>query len=110
MRNQLIDNSFHCQWYGARQLNRAILGHCFREVTFYRYKNVDLYLQGIKDFLKGPGWLMEQDGEALHKSVMAAGYRGQELNTLDVSFDYPTFEKQAITHSVNLMRELLPMI
>ena len=24
--------------------------------------------------------------------------------------DYPTFEKQAITHSVNLMRELLPMI
>lgn len=93
MRNQLIDNSFHCQWYGARQLNRAILGHCFREITFYRYKNVDLYLQGIKDFLKGPGWLMEQDGEALHKSVMAAGYRGQELNTLDVPFDYPTFEK-----------------
>lgn len=93
MRNQLIDNAFHCPWYGARQLNRAILGHCFREVTFYRYKNVDLYLQGIKDFLKGPGWLMEQDGEALHKSVMAAGYRGQELNTLDVPFDYPTFEK-----------------
>ena len=26
------------------------------------------------------------------------------------SEDYPTFEKQAITHSVNLMRELLPMI
>lgn len=24
--------------------------------------------------------------------------------------DYPTFEKRAITHSVNLMRELLPMI
>ena len=24
--------------------------------------------------------------------------------------DYPTFEKQAITHSVNLMRELPPMI
>ena len=58
--------------------------HCFREVTYYRYKNVDLYLQGIKDFLKGPTWLMEQDGEALHKSVMAAGYRGQDLNTLDV--------------------------
>ena len=63
---------------------RAIMGHCFREVTYYRYKNVDLYLQGIKDFLKGPAWLMEQDGEALHKSVMAAGYRGQDLNTLDV--------------------------
>ena len=111
MRNQLIDNSFHCQWYGARQLNRAILGHCFREVTFYRYKNVDLYLQGIKDFLKGPGWLMEQDGEALHKSVMAAGYRGQELNTLDVSFDYPTFEKsyKYVDSKISKIKRLLTL-
>ena len=111
MRNQLIDNSFHCQWYGARQLNRAILGHCFREVTFYRYKNVDLYLQGIKDFLKGPGWLMEQDGEALHKSVMAAGYRGQELNTLDVPFDYPTFEKsyKYVDSKISKIKRLLTL-
>lgn len=92
MRNQLIDNSFHCQWYGAKQLSKAIIGHCAREVMFYRYKNVDLYLQGIKDFLKGPQWLMEQDGEALHKSVMAAGYKGQDLETLDMPFNYPVYE------------------
>lgn len=92
MRNQLIDNSFHCPGYGAKHLNRAILGHCMREIMYYRYKNVDLYLQGVKDFLKGPGWLMEQDGEALHKNVMAAGYKGQELETLDMGFHYPTFE------------------
>lgn len=92
MRNQLIDNAFHCQWYGARQLNRAILGHCMREITFYRYKNVELYLQGIRDFLKGPRWLMEQDGEALHKEVMAAGYKGQELSSLDMGFHYPTYD------------------
>lgn len=91
MRNQLIDNSFHCQWYGAKQLSKALIGHCIREVMFYRYKNVDLYLQGIKDFLKGPQWLMEQDGEALHKAVMAAGYKGQDLEKLDMPFNYPIY-------------------
>jgi GT2 family glycosyltransferase len=96
MRNQLIDNSFHCQWYGAKQLCKAIIGECFRETSYYRYKNVDLYLQGIKDFLKGPQWLMQQDGEELHKKVMAAGYRGQELNTLDMGFSYSEYNKSRL--------------
>lgn len=91
MRNQLIDNAFHCHWYGAKQLNRSILGHCIREIMFYRYKNVDLYLQGIRDFLKGPEWLMQQDGEELHKKVMSAGYKGQDLKELDMGFHYPTY-------------------
>ena len=93
MRNQLIDNSFHCQWYGAKQLTKAMLGHCMREIMFYRYKNVDLYLRGIRDFLKGPEWLMKQDGEALHQSVMAAGYKAQELEQLDMAFSYPVYQK-----------------
>ena len=60
---------------------------------FYRYKNVDLYLQGIKDFLKGPAWLMEQDGEILHKKVMSEGYRGQNLEELPMGFSYPVYEE-----------------
>lgn len=93
MRNQLIDNSFHCQWYGAKHLCKAIIGECFREITYYRYKNVDLYLKGIKDFLKGPKWLMTQDGEALHKEIMAAGYKGVDPSTLNVGFSYEEYEK-----------------
>ncbi len=31
------------------------------------------------DFLKGPQWLMRQDSEQIHKAVMAAGYRGQQV-------------------------------
>ena len=93
MRNQLIDNSFHCQWYGKKQLNKTMFKHCMQEIMFYRYKNVDLYLQGIKDFLKGPKWLMEQDGEALHKKVMSEGYKGQNLEELPVGFSYPVYER-----------------
>ncbi|MDE7179348.1 MAG: glycosyltransferase [Lachnospiraceae bacterium] len=93
MRNQLIDNSFHCQWYGKKQLNKTMFKHCVQEIMFYRYKNVDLYLQGIKDFLKGPKWLMEQDGEVLHKKIMSVGYKGQDLEELPMGLNYPVYEK-----------------
>lgn len=86
MRNQLIDNSFHCPWYTAKHARKTILKHCIQEIMFYRYKNVELYHQGIKDFLKGPLWLLEQDGEILHKRVMEAGYKGTDIDTLDIPF------------------------
>lgn len=93
MRNRLIDNSFHCRWFGAKQAMKITLGHSIREIGLYRYKNVDLYLQGIEDFLKGPEWLLKQDSEVLHKKIMAAGYKGQDLDTLDVPFSYPQYDE-----------------
>ena len=92
VRNQLIDNAFHCRWYGKKQLRRELWTHCKQEIMYYRYKNVDLYIQGIEDFLKGPGWLMEQDGEMLHQQVMASGYRAEEPDKLGFHFSYPMFE------------------
>lgn len=92
IRNLLIDNSFHCQWYGKKQLKKTMFKHCVQEILFYRYRNVELYLQGIKDFLKGPAWLMEQDGEALHKKVMSEGYKAQNLEELPIGFNYSIYE------------------
>ena len=91
IRNLLIDNAFHYPEYDARKLNHALFKHCIQEIMFYRYKNIDLYFQGIKDFLKGPEWLMQQDGEALHQQVMAAGYKAVSLDELDMRFNYPTY-------------------
>lgn len=95
MRNQLIDNAFHAQWYGKKLLKKAMWIHCKQEIMFYRYKNVDLYIQGIEDFLKGPEWLMKQDGEALHKDIMAAGYKFVDPKELPMAFNYPVYEQFA---------------
>lgn len=95
MRNQLIDNAFHCTWYGKKLLKRALWIHCKQEIMYYRYKNVDLYIQGIEDFLKGPEWLMKQDGEALHKNVMAAGYKFADPKELPMAFSYVVYEQFA---------------
>ena len=100
IRNLLIDNAFHCQWYGAKQLNKTMFKHCIQEIMLYRYKNVDLYLQGVKDFLKGPQWLMQQDGEALHKKIMESGYKAQDLDNLNMPFSYPKYKSNnAVFHT-----------
>ena len=91
IRNLLIDNAFHYPEYDARKLNHALFKHCIQEIMFYRYKNIDLYFQGIKDFLKGPEWLMQQNGEALHQQVVAAGYKAVSLDELDMRFHYPVY-------------------
>ena len=98
IRNQLIDNAFHCKWYDARHLKKCIKVHCRQEIMYYRYKNIDLYIQGVRDFLKGPEWLMRQDGEMIHKQVMAAGYKAQELETLPMAFRYPLYEDSCKVH------------
>ena len=103
IRNLLIDNALHYPEYNAKKLNHALFNHCIQEIMFYRYKNIDLYFQGINDFLKGPAWLMQQDGEALHQQIMAAGYKAVGIDQLDMRFSYPkycrSFEIQHTTRS-----------
>lgn len=98
LRNQLIDNAFHFPNYGKKQLYRALVGSCLREISYYRYKNVDLILRGVRDFCKGPEWLMQQDSESLHKEIMAAGYRGADLSELNIPFDYTMYESSKVNN------------
>lgn len=97
VRNQLIANALHCPWYDAKYLRREMLSRCVQEIMFYRYKNVELYLQGILDYLKGPKWLAAMEGEELHKRVMALGYKARPLSDLEetahMSFSRRDYEK-----------------
>lgn len=92
VRNRLITCALHSKTYRVRTLQKQMLAFCLREITYYRYRNVDLYLRGIRDFLKGPRWLMRQDAEKLHQELMEAGYQAKELETLDMGFDYEVYE------------------
>ena len=93
MRNLLIDNCFHFPGYGVGEAIGEINSHCIHEIYLYRYKNVDMYLRGIDDFLKGPKCITEQDGEAVHKELMAMGYKFQPLDKLPVAFTEDALEE-----------------
>lgn len=78
-RNQLIVNAL-CGGVFSFPVQLAVF---FKRSTALilrmRYNDILLELRGINDFLKGPGWWGKQDAEALHKEILAAGYRFREL-------------------------------
>ena len=92
-RNRLIDNSVRGINYTKNQLLRELKEHVYNELFCLRYKNVDLLLRGIEDYFRGIDWLKAQDGEKLHKKVMADGYKMQYIDELPFNFSYPAYEE-----------------
>lgn len=92
-RNRLIDNAVRGIEYSKEQFLADFREQYFREIFTLRYKNAQLLLNGVLDFLKGPEWLMNQDGEELNMTIMKVGYKFSDLNELTIPFDYPKYEQ-----------------
>lgn len=93
LRNQFIDNALHFPNYTKKEAKKQVWNNIIHEILYFRYKNVDLIIRGVRDFLAGVDWLVQSDGEALHKEIMAAGYKAQPVEDLDIPFDYLQYEK-----------------
>ncbi len=93
LRNQFIDNALHFPQYGKREAKKQVRNNIIREILYFRYKNVDLIVRGVRDFLGGIDWLLQSDGEALHKEIMASGYKAQPLANLPMTFSYSCYEE-----------------
>lgn len=92
LRNRLIDNAIHGQAL-PKKVFLALMGRRVREqVYLYRYKNADLLLDGVIDYLRGLDWLKGQDGEEMHKRVMEKGYRMQFMEEMGATFDFGVYE------------------
>lgn len=106
LRNQLIVNSLHCPQYGKKELKKEVFRRVTEEILFYRYRNVDLILRGVEDFLKGPEWLFCTDGEALHQEITAMGYRAESVEKLDMAFRYAEYQRSIKQKEGKLARYL----
>ncbi len=93
IRNRLIDNAFHFPGWGKKELIRTLIGEYRREAYLYRYKNVELYIKGIRDFLKGIDFLEQTDPEWLHEEIMASGYKALPAEQLEVPFMESEYER-----------------
>lgn len=70
-RNELIISAI----YGKHKVMKDNLRKLFRgvakELVFQRYVVADFVIEGFKDFLKGPKYIMNLDGEKMHASLRA---------------------------------------
>ncbi|MBR6891090.1 MAG: hypothetical protein IKN05_08880, partial [Clostridia bacterium] len=82
-----------------------------------RYNNCDLLFRAAEDFCKGPEFLLETDGEALHKELMASADKFRPMHELPVQFDEIKYLKSLDTNErirhklvryITLNKHLLP--
>lgn len=83
LRNRLIDNALHGMSLPKEAFIEMLKDQVMKQVKLYRYKNANLLMRGVEDFLRGVNWLVEQDGEALHKEIMDEGYKLLPLEMLE---------------------------
>ncbi|MCC0655732.1 glycosyltransferase [Clostridioides sp. ES-S-0123-01] len=93
VRNLLIDNSLHFDRYNKFKFLKFLFKRITREMSYYRYKNVDLIYKAVEDFLKGVNWIKSYDGELLHSEVMSMGYKAVKVEELNIPFSYLKYKE-----------------
>lgn len=82
MRNNLIEIALHQikrpKLVAQIFLIKSMIAAIFR----LKYRDIDLLQQAVKDFLKGPRWLVSQNAASLHQSVGHLTYRMEPLEIL----------------------------
>ena len=96
VRNQLIDNALHVPGYSWNRFLWFLFRRVTRQTVYYRYQSTGLMFRAAEDFMKGVDWLKAQDGETLHKEIMAAGYQARPVEEIGIPFDYPSYEQSLL--------------
>lgn len=105
LRNMMYDNTIHFKDFGTISVLANLYKNVGRDLIYYRYKNIDLIFRGVNDYLKGTRFLLETDGEKLHKEIMAAGYKGVPVEQLkDASLHLPIYYDSLIEGDGRLHR------
>lgn len=77
LRNMAIINSIHYGDYSKKELKHFVKRWVISNIVRYRYEYVDMNILGIEDFCKGIDWLLQQDGEVLHRQILAMNYKAK---------------------------------
>jgi len=91
MRNRLLGCTTLGLDYSYKDFKRDFWGFFKYEIFCFRYKNAEMLLQAIQDYMKGIQWFAEQDGEILNKQITDKGYRLQDIGELNCEFEYNTY-------------------
>lgn len=80
IRNTLLLVSAFCADRISRiRLERRVMRHMTGQFLKYRYRDMDLTVRAVRDFCKGAEFLIRQDPQALHKSILSQGYHPRDM-------------------------------
>ena len=79
VRNSMIINSIYISNYSCKKAKICLLKQVTRNILYYRYKDIDISLEAMKDFCKGIEYLKEQDPIQLHQKLKDLGYHSKNI-------------------------------
>lgn len=79
IRNEAIINAIQCPDYTKKDFKNAVKRWMWVNISRYRYKYIDYNYKAVEDFCKGIDWLLEVDGEALHKELLSMNYKAKKI-------------------------------
>lgn len=85
IRNACIVDAVHQKNSGRRRVFKRICKRMLTNLFRYRYKDICLNEQAVRDFLKGPDWLMKTDAQELHEQLRKSGYSYQEKEPEEIA-------------------------
>ena len=94
-RNDMLVAALHKPDVDLRLHKKVMCNEIIRNMMKLRYQYAYMRLRGAEDFLKGIDWLMEQDGESLHKEIMAMNYTMYPVEKLGITRDEAERNSQA---------------
>ena len=88
IRNRAIVNSICFEKYNKRKLKRQLFEECARKIFQYSYREANLALLAVEDYLKGFSWLKEQDPVVLNNKVISLSDKLVDIGKLSVKFNH----------------------
>ena len=106
LRNMLYTNMLRYPAYSKTAFLQLFYRYAFTNLLRYRYRDVRLAVRGVRDFYKGPGFLLHTDGEQLHKEIMDLGYKAVPMEELPCSAD-PEDYARSLSETESRVHKLL---
>lgn len=75
IRNHCITNAIQCPDYTKEEFKKFFRKWVWGNIAKYRYKYIDYNIRAVEDFCKGIDWLLNTDGENLHKELLSMNYK-----------------------------------
>ena len=92
-RNMCIINARHVPAFTKKRLRKALGSYVRENLKRYQYREAELAIMGVEDFLRGVDAFMETDGEKLNTALMKLSYKKEPVEDLDYAFVNRQFEQ-----------------
>lgn len=81
-RNMLIVNAKYYPNYKRLKVKKELLRRMLEAYFHYRYRDVKLLYKAVKDFCRGPEWLMSLDAVVYHTEIEREGYQFEDVTNI----------------------------